>query len=469
MELVGRDIEQKIFKKIYHDNKAAFVAVYGRRRVGKTFLIKQYFNHQFTFYTTGLSNSNTKAQLESFTAHLSEYFQKDFVTPNNWLQAFIILQKELTQIKGKKVIFIDELPWFDTKKSDFIAGLERFWNSWASAQKDIKLIVCGSSASWMINKLLKNKGGLHNRVTHRLKIEPFSLKETEQFFKRKKINLDKYQIAQIYMVMGGIPYYLEQANVGESAVQIINNACFNKEGLLKDEFKYIFSSLFRNAQKHEQILRIIYQLGSRATRENILKKLKIPSSGDFTLKINELEESGFIKSYLPFQGKVTKKIYVLADYYTMFYLKFIEPQKINSWIDSFSLPEVNTWAGLTFEQVCWDHTMQIKRILGIEGVEVKVSFWNKKASATSKGAQIDMVFERKDKVYNLFEIKFSNSKFEITKKYDLDLRNKRGIFIDNHAINKAVFTTMLTTFGVQRNMYYESSFQNEIKLDQLFS
>jgi uncharacterized protein len=471
MPILGRDTEKQRLSKIVDAEKPAFVAVYGRRRVGKTFLLKEYFNNEFTFYATGLANSNTKTQLVNFTVFINKSFNTTYSTPKNWLEAFTMLQDELEKIKGNKIIFIDELPWFDTKKSDFLTGLEFFWNGWASSQKGLKLFVCGSAASWMINKLIRNKGGLYNRVTHRFKIEPFTLQETETFLQAQDIFIDRYQIVNLYMVMGGIPFYLEQIKKGESAAQNIERICFSDEGQLRTEFKFIFSSLFNNSERHEKLLRKIYELGNRATRDNLVSQLKILSSGDFSIKLNELEESGFLKSYTPLGVRKSKKIYVIADYYTLFYFKFIEnasSYEYGNWINRINDNAVNVWAGLTFEQVCWDHVQNIKKRLGIEGIYSETSIWSKPVDDTSAGAQIDLVFDRKDRVINLFEIKYSINPFEITKEYDLKLRNKVGAFKQSTQTKKAVFLTMITTFGLLQNQYARSIVQNEITMDDLF-
>ncbi|MCU0340989.1 MAG: AAA family ATPase, partial [Spirosomaceae bacterium] len=312
MKIIGRVFEQQKLAEIIASDKAEFVAIYGRRRVGKTFLIKEYFDQNFAFYATGLANSNTQTQLTNFTFFLNQYFQKEFSTPQSWLEAFAVLRTELSKKTGTKIVFLDELPWFDTKKSDFLTGLEFFWNSWASTQPDLKLLVCGSAASWMIHELIRNKGGLYNRVTQRMKIEPFTLHETESYFQAKDIGLDRYQIVQLYMVMGGVPYYLEQVKRGQSAAQNVEQICFEETGLLKNEFKFIFSSLFNQSGKHEQLLRKIYELGTRATRNNLINYFKLISGGDLTIKLNELEESGFLKSYTPFGINKAKKVYVIA-------------------------------------------------------------------------------------------------------------------------------------------------------------
>ena len=468
MNIIGRINEKAVLAQLIENKKPCFVAVYGRRRVGKTFLIKEYFNNKFTFYVTGLANSTTKAQLVNFTIALNQSFGKEFEIPNNWLQAFLLLKTQLEKTKSKKILFIDELPWFDTKRSDFISGLEWFWNSWASSQENLKLIVCGSSASWMINKLIANRGGLHNRVTNRMKIEPFTLGETELYLKSKKIDLDRYQIANLYMTMGGIPYYLEQVSKGMSANQNIEKICFAKDGLLKNEFNYIFSSLFTQADFHEKIIRSIFKLGTRATREEILVQLNTTSSGEFSRKIKELEESGFIKSYVPFGANKTKRIYAISDYYTLFYLKFIEHSKNVNWLAKSSNAEVMTWQGLAFEQICWDHVKNIKKALGIEGIYSETSVWNKKGTTENKGAQIDLIVDRKDRIINLFEIKFSINEYTITKSYDENLRNKIAAFKNFTNTKKTVFLTMITTFGLVKNQYFGSSTSSEVTLNDLF-
>ncbi len=471
MNIIGRQSEKEKLVEIRESEDPAFVAVYGRRRVGKTFLIKAFFNENFTFYTTGLANSSTETQLLNFTIALNTAFKKEHNPPENWLKMFWLLRNELSQIEGEKVVFIDELPWLDTKKSDFLTGLEFFWNSWASTQKGIKLIVCGSAASWMINELIRNKGGLYNRVTHRIKIEPFTLHETELFLQSKDIYFDRYQILNLYMVMGGIPYYLEQVKKGLSASQNIEKICFEETGLLQSEFKFIFSSLFNKADKHEVLLRKIYALGKRATRENLIKKAELKSSGDLSTKLNELEESGFLKSFTPFGVNKTKKIYVISDYYTLFYIRFIENAnntESDSWVNRINDPSVNAWSGLAFEQICWDHVKNIKKALGISGVYTETSTWYKTADEESNGAQIDLVIDRKDRVINLFEIKYSINAYEITKAYDMQLRNKIGTFLETTKTKKAIFLVMLTTFGLVKNQYARSIVQNELTMNDLF-
>lgn len=473
MELIGRKREIEKFDKIMASSKAEFLAVYGRRRVGKTFLIREYFTNQYAFYATGLAKGNTKQQLTNFTFFINQYFDTQCDIPENWLMAFNILITELKMKNGleKQVIFIDEMPWMDTAKSDFMMGLEFFWNSWASAKNNIVLIVCGSAASWMINNLIKNTGGLYNRVTERMKLEPLNLQETESYFSHKKIILDRYQIIQLYMVTGGIPYYLDQIESGRSAMQNIEDICFRNDGKLRTEFSHIFSSLFKNADNHELILRTMFNKGGALTREELIKSSGLSSGGSTTKVLNELEESGFIGFLQKFGTKKSNVTYYISDFYTLFYFRFIASAgkyESNMWVNQLDNPAYRAWAGLAYEQICFAHVPQIKRALNIAGVMSHTYSWRKMGDDDKKGSQIDLVFDRRDQVINLFEIKYSINQIIITKEYDAILRNKIQSFRESTGTKKSIFLTMLTTHGLKPNEYSTSSIQNELTMDALF-
>jgi AAA+ ATPase superfamily predicted ATPase len=471
--LIGRKRELEKLEKLMQSPKSEFLAVYGRRRVGKTFLVQEYFNNHFDFYATGLAKGNTSQQLANFTIFLNNHFEEQHVAPTNWLQAFNLLIHALQkqQTGNKQVVFIDEMPWFDTRKSDFMMGLEFFWNSWASAQKNVLLIVCGSAASWMINNLIRNTGGLYNRVTERIKLEPFTLQETETFFARKNIVLNRYQIIQLYMVMGGIPYYLEQVEAGRSAMQNIEDLCFRNDGKLRTEFVYIFSSLFKNGERHESVLKAIFENGGSITREELIKNSVFTSGGNISKVLNELEESGFLTSFQRFGLKKAHLVFCLSDFYTLFYFRFIQHSgkyEPNMWLNEVDSPTYRAWSGLAFEQVCFAHIPQIKKALGIAGVSSSTYSWQVKGDANKKGSQVDLVIDRRDQVINLFEIKFSINQFTISKEYDAVLRNKIQAFREATRTKKSIFLTMLTTHGLKDNEYRYSTVQNELNMDVLF-
>lgn len=469
--IVGRETDLATFQELYKSDKSDFVAVYGRRRVGKTFLIRSAFEGKITFQVTGLSNASMMQQLTNFNLALRKATPEQANAPaNDWISVFQQLILFLESSKdSKKVVFIDELPWFDTPKSGFISALEHFWNSWASGRDDILLIVCGSAASWMINKLINNKGGLHNRVTKRMKIVPFTLHECEQYLQTKNALLDRYQIIQLYMAFGGIPFYWDEVKPGLSSVQNIENICFSENGLLRTEFNNLFKSLFNKHEKHSSIVNALAQKGMGLTRDEIIDETGLPNAGSTTRLLNELEESGFMLKYNPLGKKSRNSIYQLVDFYSLFYLKFLkdsQPKDANQWINAIDNPKHREWSGYAFEQVCLCHLPQIKNALGISGVYSTTSSWR---SATVKnGAQIDLVIDRRDHVINLCEMKFSINPYLIDSKYADELRNKIGVFKTETKTRKSVFLTLITTYGLQSNIHSVSLVQNDISMDALF-
>jgi AAA+ ATPase superfamily predicted ATPase len=470
-ELIGRKKELSMLKTAANSNKSEFVAVYGRRRVGKTFLIRQAFDHNFSFQVTAIANAKTSQQLNNFNIALQKVYpsaENSFAT--NWIAAFQQLSDYLESAKEKKkIIFFDELPWFDTHGSGFIQALEHFWNSWASARDDIFLIVCGSAASWMINKLIHNKGGLYNRVTKRIKLAPFTLNECEQYLRSKNSILDRYQIIQLYMVMGGIPFYWDEVIPGRSAMQNIGDICFSENGLLRTEYQNLFQSLFKNFAKHE---RIIMALGKKAmglTREEILDTTGLPDAGSSSRMLQELEESGFIRKYAPYGKKRRNSLYQLVDPYSLFYMQFIiseSPVEQDNWITYIDSPKYRTWSGYAFEQAALYHLPQIKNALGISGVQTTVSSW--RSMSKDSGAQVDLVIDRRDQVINLCEMKFSINPFLIDHKYARELRNKIGAFKQETDTRKSVFLTLITTFGLRNNEHSAGLVQNDLTMDALF-
>lgn len=469
-KIIGREREITILNKAISSNSSEFIALYGRRRVGKTFLIRSVFKGQFAFQISGMSNSSLKQQLANFNLTLNNTDTKnDYVPANDWLSAFSQLSKYLKSKKGKKIIFIDELPWFDTRNSKFIQALEHFWNSWASAESDIKLIVCGSATSWMVNKLINNKGGLHNRLTQKIKLLPFTLNECEKYLASRKINLDKYQIIQLYMSIGGIPFYWDEVKPGLSAMQNIEEICFSETGLLQNEFNNLYRSLFNNYDKHIKIVKALAKKSKGLNREEIIKITGLPNAGSTSRVLDELEESGFIRKYSPFEKRMRNSLYQLIDFYSHFYLKFIENTQLtntNNWLNAIDTPKYRAWSGYAYEQICLSHLAQIKNKLGISGVFTTVSSW--RSTNSDPGVQIDLIIDRRDNIINLCEMKFSINPYTISKKYASELRDKVGVFKAETKTRKSVFLTMITTYGIKQNINSTGLFQNEMKMDDLF-
>lgn len=470
--MVGRKEEIRILESLKKSTKSAFVAIYGRRRVGKTYMVRNVFKNRFTFYITGIANIDLASQLTNFHAGLIRYFpwMEDKKVPKNWFQAFQYLISSLEVSRdSRKILFFDELPWLDYTNANFIPALEHFWNSWASARKDVLLLTCGSAASWMINNLINHHGGLHNRVTHRLPLEPFTLAECESFLVQKNTGYNRYQIVQLYMALGGIPFYLEMVDPSKSVVQNINDLCFTPRGMLRREYDNLYPSLFKNASRHQAIIEALAKKAKGLERPELLRQAKLSDGGTATKTLKELETSGFIRKYPAFGKKSRYTIYQLSDFYSFFYLRFIKNSSNldkNYWLSALDSPEIRAWSGYAFERVCLAHLDQIKRALGIQVIQTKSSAWV--GSHDGQKAQIDLVIDRRDQVINLCEMKFSIAAFKIDKAYAENLRNKIQIFKAATQTKKAIFMTLITTFGIAESKYSGGLVHNHLTLEDLF-
>jgi len=471
--IIGRKKEIQSLDNITQSKKSEFLAVYGRRRVGKTFLIREYFDYTFDFQMSGLANASTEQQLFNFDTAFRKQSNLTFDNASeNWLIAFQRLGEHLENQapQDKIVLFFDELSWFDTPASDFVMGLEHFWNSWATNRKDVLLIVCGSAASWMVNTLFNNSGGLHNRITQKMKIEPFNLQETEEMLAAKNCDLERYQIIQLYMAVGGIPYYLDAVQSHLSVPQNIQKLLFDKSGLLKNEFFNLYRSLFRKYEIYEKVVEVLASKNEGLQRSQIVRQTGISSGGTLTKVLTDLEESGFICSYTSLDNKQKNIVYRLSDYYTAFYFKFIKTGKYqgkDTWINLIDHPVQRTWQGFAFEQICLDHVWQIKKSLGISGIQSNNVTW--RGGTGKKSAQIDLLIDRRDQVINLCECKFSLDTFAIDKDYSEKLRSKIATFKSVTKTKKSVFLTMISTYGIERNKYANLLVRNEVTMDSLFS
>ena len=470
--IIGRKKERKILMSLMESGKSEFAAVYGRRRVGKTYLIREAFDYRFAFQHTGLQNKSKNVQIDEFCKSLKDAGMKEITTPTNWRDAFSLLAKHLESLpEGKKVVFIDELPWMDTPCSKFVSALEHFWNSWATMRKDIVLIVCGSATSWIISNIVMNYGGLHNRLTKHIYVEPFTLHECEQYAKARYLGMNRRNILETYMILGGIPYYWDYLEKELSWAQNIDNMFFAKKAPLRREFTALYASLFR---KPDDYLKIINALGTKKigmTRNEIISTTGIDQGGKISKMLEELEECDFIRSYNSI-GKAKKdSVYQLIDNFTLFYFKFLEGKSNfakNYWLSMQKKTLYNTWSGLAFERVCLQHTEQIKKALGISGVMCNVYSWVYRAkNANEKGVQIDLLIDRDDDVINLCEMKYSNSTYTITQEYEGNLRRKASVFETQTSTTKAVRTVMITSYGIARNEW-SNNITNQIVMDDLF-
>lgn len=470
-KIIGRLLEQAILKNCYESENAEFIAVYGRRRVGKTYLVKNFFNESFDFYITGIYQGSKKEQLIFFNKQLNAFSNALYPIVDNWFDAFDQLKHYISALtKEKIVIFIDELPWLDTPRSRFLKAFELFWNSWGADQRNLKLVVCGSATTWMVSHLLGNKGGLHNRVTRRLKLSPFSLVEVEQFLISRGIEWNRHQISEAYMIFGGTPYYLEMLQKGLSLAQNVDYLFFNENAELRDEYSFLFRSLFNNSSIYRSIVELLSKKASGLTRAQMAKTMKIPTGGMLSEVLENLCNCDFIRKYSAFGKKERDVIYQLTDLFTLFYLRFVKNnngQDSHFWSNMIDAPERRTWCGYAYEQLCLHHIPQIKKQLGINGIQSDVCAWSVQSTNDHKGAQIDLIIDRKDQIINLCEMKYSVNEYEITQKYLSEMQSRKELFRSITKTRKALHLTMVTTYGIKHNAH-SGMIQSEVTLDNLF-
>ncbi len=470
--MVGRINERKILDETLQSSQSELIALYGRRRIGKTYLVREHFANEMIFSTSGLFEATLQEQLKEFTSCIKSAYKSEMPipVPNDWFEAFDMLKIliDSSKQKSKKVIFLDEVPWIATAKSRFLTAFEGFWNGWASARKDVVVIICGSAAAWMIQKIEKSKGGLYNRVTKRIVLKPFTLAETEVFFQAKSLNLSRLHITELYMMLGGVPHYLNQIRKGETPAMAIERLVFDKDGLLSDEFEYLFLSLFGESGLYKQIVEILAQNRYGLTREEILMKCKVISSGWFSNILEELGASGFIETQMQYakNGKIIH--YKVTDNYSLFYVNFKKIKKFQNWTAVQNTQQWKTWSGLTFENVCFYHSNNIIKALGILGIQTTVSSWSNRGDDEMKGAQIDMVIDRGDKAINVCEIKFNENPYLITKNYAQEMRLKMTAFNHFTKNKKTLFSTFITAGGLVQNSEANALLQSTINLDDLF-
>lgn len=480
MLFIGREKEQQLLHQYLSSPQSEFIAVYGRRRVGKTCLIQRVIGSDYAFYVAGMNNVTMRLQLANFMEGIRRVNAK-VGKVGSWLEAFIALEKHLETLPaGCKIVFIDEMPWMDTPRSNFISGLEHFWNSWASWRDDIKLIVCGSATSWIINNLIKSRGGLHNRVTHKLAVKPFTLRECQQYFDARGFRLSPRQIAECYMVLGGVPFYLSKMEKGQSVAQNIDRLLFADDGELRDEFLSLYNSLYKNATGHIKIVTALASKGRGLTRQELLKRAKLPDNGKFSLMLEELENCGFVRRYVPYYSVAPRRrgidrnaspdtLFQLIDPFTLFHFQIFNRAtagESNYWTNHQNSHQFTTWAGLAFEMLCLNHLDQIKTALGISGITTNAYSWI--GNDNERGAQIDLLIDRADHTINICEMKYYTRPYALTAADHADINRKVDTFAQTTGTGKSLIVTLITAAELLPNQYSDC-IQNHLTLAQLFT
>ncbi|MBR2289003.1 MAG: AAA family ATPase [Clostridia bacterium] len=469
--LIGRKDEIRRLDSCMRETNAQLIILYGRRRIGKTYLIDEYFHGRFDFKITGSYKEKKDLQLYNFAEELSGHTGKTVRTPESWAEAFQLLRRYISTLpeQEKCVLFFDEFPWLDTAHSGFLNAFSHFWNDYGCARHNMICIVCGCATSWIVENILENKGGLFDRQTCSICLQPFNLSQTEEYLRSRGIEWSRYDLAECYMIMGGIPYYLSLLRPERSLSDNIDNLFFRKRSELWNEFQQLYRTLFTNSDPYIQIVEALSIRRSGMTRNEIIEKTGLSDNGAFSEKLRDLIASGFVGVTSQF-GKKKEVYYQLRDYYTWFYLRFIKGQNgldEHFWTHSTGAPTRYVWAGLMFEMVCKDHIPQIKHRIGISGVLTEESTWSVRGNENEDGAQVDLVIDRKDHVIDLCEIKYSEREYAIDKDYDVKLRSRRESFREHTKTKKTVQIIFISTYGLKQNKY-SGLVSGQVVLDDLF-
>jgi uncharacterized protein len=474
MKIAGRQKEIALLQSLIEKEKSSFLAVYGRRRIGKTYLIREVYEENMLFECSGVLGDDMSQQLEGFwrtLLRMNPQIQPP-LPPKTWLEAFFQLRAYLDTLNNdkKKVIFLDEIPWFETPRAGFLSALDNFWNQYCTKRTDIILVICGSAASWIIDKVVNSRGGLHNRLTNRILLKPFTLRETKDFFELNNVKLGLKDIAQIYMCVGGIPFYLQDIEAGSSVPQILNQLFWGEQAPLNNEFQNLYASLFKNNALHEKVVEALASKNKGLTRNEIIQTSGIKSSGDLTTVLEELIQCGFIRPIFPINKSKEGILYRLIDEFSLFYFKFLKDDKTqSSWLQMTEKPMYKIWSGYAFENLCFKHTEQIKKAMGINGIITNEYSYVQKGDEDGKGIQIDLVIDRADNCINILEVKFHNTELEVTELYGRQLLHKATIFKERTKTKKNVFITMLSVFGVKKNAHFLGAVTNQLLIEDLFT
>lgn len=487
LSIIGRNNEQAILESAYQSNQPEFIAVYGRRRVGKTYLIRNHFNNKpdtAFFYATGTKEGALAEQISNFTEEISAAFLypgAKLAVGKNWRDTLKILTDNIKAVVDKKkiVLFLDEFPWMVTQNSRLLQTLEYYWNHHWSRDPRIKLIICGSSSGWILKKIINNKGGLYNRVTRVIHLEPFDLNKTKQYLAYEKIKLTHDQITHLYMVLGGIPYYLSRVTSGLSAMQTVENLAFKKDSFLLQEFKNLYATLFGSVGMHINLARVIANHRYGIGQEELTREMEnISSGGRLTTWLNDLEQAGFIIRLKPFAHGKKGIYYKMIDEYSLFYFNWIEPisnslldrgMRKGYWETIQNSPAWHNWAGYAFELICYKHISQISKALNISPTALPFA-WRYVPTKNSKelGAEIDLLFDRNDDTITLCEIKYTEKPYAIDKQYAQRLQQKINVFKKITGVRKNIFLSMVTASGLKETMYSEEMVHGVATLDDLF-
>ncbi|MBU0505584.1 MAG: ATP-binding protein [bacterium] len=409
-DFFGRKEYVKTLQRLRKNRGSSVVVVYGRRRVGKTSLIQKAFENDKIFNFEGLENQETNKQIINFVTQLKFQAKKEVSVEHikTWHEALYALINVAK--KEPCVIVLDEFQWMANYRSELVSVLKMMWDQHLSKLNNVTLVLCGSIASFMVKKVI-HSSAFYGRIETEIHLQPFQLHETAKMLESKGFD----EILEAQILLGGIPLYLKLARNFPSIRMAVNELAFSSEGYFFNEFSKIFTSHFGKNSNYRMILDLLAKNPKGVLRKNISQQLKTTTGGTLTGVLYNLEQAGFIRTLKPFDKKMNSRHvkYVLSDPYIHFYLQFIKPHEKqiktgikNIGLNIFQGSKYQSWCGYGFENLCWEHAGIISQLLGFSGIDFVVGPYFKPSNSGQKGCQIDLLFDRADKVITLCEMKY---------------------------------------------------------------
>ncbi|MFH1831150.1 MAG: ATP-binding protein [Pseudomonadota bacterium] len=453
-KFVGRHNYLKKLENIWNQHKVGLISIYGRRRVGKTELIRVFSRNKAAWIFEAIEGENTASQIKHFLNQLSQFTKEPYLRDldyKDWPPVFDLLSNKIKQKKDLIVAF-DELSWMAARKTKLISYIKYYWDKEWKYHPHLLLILCGSVASWMVKNVVRSNA-LYGRISENILLDPLKPFEVAEFIGKKR---GKKEILEYLLSFGGIPKYLEEMDFNQSIQINIDRTCFSASGFFVDEADKIFYNQFKETHIYKQIVRCLSE--SSLPLKDISQKIKIPSGGGLKRYLDNLISAGIVDSINDIRnfklGKVPR--YYMIDELMRFHLQFVSPNISEikhthsaSRFDKFTKNKWHPFMGNAFERFCLKHRYLIAQILGFDS---KVTACGSLLNNNRNGFQYDLVYLRSDGVVSLCEIKYLSDKpgTDLIKEMEAKLRvtdMPKDITVEKILISNQEASNALKTSG----------------------
>jgi len=474
MKFIGRKKELESLDLLLKKKSASLVVIRGRRRVGKSRLIKEFVSDKKHWIFSGIPpvpGITKQRQLDAFSAQVAHNLGMPKIQVSEWLEHFNFLGQ---QAKGQKIVIVfDEISWMGSEDPDFLGQLKTAWDLTFSENPELIFILCGSVSSWIEDNILKSTGFV-GRISVDMVLEELSIAESGEFWGARKNKVSPYEKFKMLSVTGGIPKYLEEIIATQSAEDNIHRLCFQSDGLLFREFDQIFSDLFsKRAQTYSDIVKTLAH--SSLTLDEVCEKLDVEKSGSVSSCLDDLELAGFIQEdctwNLSSKAESHLKKFRLKDNYLRFYLRYIEPNKekiAKGLFESKSFMLMPGWEsvmGLQFENLVINNLKSLCKILRIDLLDIaNAGPFFQRATQRQKGCQIDLMIQTKHNTLYVCEIKFSTSDIKSSVVEEMERK------VENLSIPKgySIRTVLIHVNGVAQSVIDSEKFNDIVDFSNFF-